>query len=45
MGEKKGKMTAKIEDAKNLLREKIPPEIIAKCIGIDLEEVQKLADE
>ena len=34
-----------IEDAKNLLKEKIPVETISRCIGLPLEEVNKLASE
>ena len=33
------------ENAKNLLKENIPIETIARCIGLSLEEVQKLAEE
>ena len=34
-----------VENAKNFLKENIPIETIARCIGLSLEEVQKLADE
>ena len=34
-----------IEDAKNLLREGDPPEKVSRCIGLSLEEVNKLAQE
>lgn len=34
-----------VENAKNLLREKIPEELIAKCIGLPLEEIKKLSEE
>ena len=34
-----------IETAKNLLKENIPEETTARCIGLPLEEVQKLAAE
>ena len=34
-----------VESAKNLLKENIPIETIARCIGLSLEEVQKLAEE
>ena len=34
-----------IENARNFLREGDSPEKIARCIGLSLEEVQKLADE
>ena len=33
-----------VEAARNFLAEGISPEIIAKCTGLPLEEVQKLAD-
>ena len=32
-----------IEDAENLLKEGLPPEQIARCIGLPLEKVQELA--
>ena len=34
-----------VENAKNLLKEKIPVETIVRCIGLPLEEVQKLTEE
>lgn len=34
-----------VENAKNLLKEKIPVETIVRCIGLSLDEVQKLAEE
>ncbi len=40
-----GREQKAIEDAQNLLKKNISPEIIAKCIGLSLEEVQKLAEE
>ena len=40
-----GKQEAKIESARNLLRENISPEIVSKCIGLSLEDVEKLAAE
>ena len=39
-----GEHKAKLETARNLLAEGITQDIIAKCTGIPLEEVQKLAD-
>ena len=40
-----GRAEQAIEDAKNLLKENISPEIIARCTGIALEEVLKLKEE
>ena len=40
-----GKQEKAVEDAKNLLIKGINPETIAECIGLPLEEVQKLAEE
>ena len=39
-----GKQQKAIEDAENLLRENISPEVIARCVGLPIEEVQKLAE-
>ena len=36
---------AKIETAKNLLSENLPIEQVARCTGLSLEEVEKLAKE
>ena len=33
------------ETAKKLLAEKIEPEVVAKCTGLSLEQVKKLANE
>ena len=44
-GKAAGMKEKAIEDARNLLAEGIAPEIIAKCTGLPLEEVQKLAEE
>ena len=44
-GVAEGKIEAKIETARNFLAEGVAPEIIAKCSGLPLEEVQKLAEE
>ena len=41
-GEKNGRQNKAIEDATNLIKEKISPEIIARCVGLPLEEVLKL---
>ena len=40
-----GERQKAIENAKNFLKEGDPPEKIARCIGLPLEEVQKLAEE
>ncbi len=34
-----------VENAKNFLKEGDSPEKIARCIGLSLEEVQKIAEE
>lgn len=44
-GYERGKQEKAVEDARNLLKENISPEIIAKCTGLPLEEVQKLQAE
>ena len=44
-GIKVGKQEKAIEDARNLLAEGDSPEKVARCIGLPLEEVQKLAEE
>ena len=44
-GERKGEQKKALEDAKNLLKEGDSPEKIARCIGLSLEEVLKLAAE
>ena len=41
-GEQNGKQNKAIETATNFLKEKISPEIIARCVGLPLEEVLKL---
>ena len=33
-----------IEAAENLLKEGLPPEQIARCIGLPIDKVQELAD-
>ena len=44
-GIEKGARETAIKNAKNLLREGDSPEKVARCIGLPLEEVQKLAAE
>lgn len=44
-GKAAGKQEAKLEAAQNFLVKGITPEIISECIGLPLEEVQKLAEE
>ena len=43
-GEKNGRQSKAIEAATNFLKEKIAPEVIARCVGLPLEEVLKLAE-
>ena len=40
-----GKQEKAVEDARNLLTEGIAPDVIARCTGLPLEEVNKLAEE
>ena len=40
-----GKQEAKLEDARNFITEGDSPEKVARCTGLPLEEVQKLAEE
>ena len=40
-----GKIAQAIESAKILLQEGDSPEKIARCVGLPLEEIQKMADE
>ena len=44
-GKAAGMKEKAVEDARNLLVKGINPEIISECIGLPLEEVQKLAEE
>ena len=44
-GIEKGARETAIKNAKNLLKEGISEETIARCVGLSLEEVQKLAAE
>ena len=39
----RGESKKAAEDAKNLLKENIPPEIISRCTGIPLAQVMELA--
>ena len=41
-GDQNGRQNKAIETATNFLKEKISPEIIARCVGLPLEEVLKL---
>ena len=38
-----GEERAKLDDARNLLMENIPEDVIARCTGLSLETVQQLA--
>ncbi len=42
-GIQQGARNNAIESAKNLLREKIAPEVISRCVGLSLQEIQDLA--
>ena len=37
-----GILKGKLEDAENLLREGVSPEIVARCTGLPLEQVYEL---
>ena len=39
-----GELNAKTEAAENLLRENISPEVVARCVGLPIVDVQKLAE-
>lgn len=39
-----GKEAKAVETAENLLREGLPPEMIARCIGLPLERVMQIAE-
>ncbi|MBP5568390.1 MAG: hypothetical protein J6X54_04130 [Treponema sp.] len=43
-GEQNGRQNKAIEAATNFLKAKISPEVIARCVGLPLEEVLKLAE-
>ena len=45
IGRTEGEHKKAVEDARNFLAEGITPEIVAKCTGLPMEEVQKLAEE
>ena len=45
IGEARGEERAKLEDARNLLKENVSEDVIARCTGLPLETVQQLADE
>lgn len=40
-----GEERAKLEAARNMLMENLPAETVARCTGLSLETVQKLAEE
>ena len=44
-GEERGRTEAKLEAARNLLMENVTEDVIARCTGLPLETVQKLAEE
>ena len=44
-GYERGKQEKALEAARNLLADGDSPEKVARCIGLPLEEVQKLAEE
>ena len=39
-----GKEAKAVETAENFLREGLPPEMIARCIGLPLERVMQIAE-
>ena len=43
--EEQGRTKAKLEDARNFLMENAPEDMIARCTGLPLETIQKLAEE
>ena len=43
IGLEQGAYQNKLETAKNLLAERLPPEIVARCTNLPLETVQELA--
>ena len=43
-GEMQGEQNKALESAINLLKENVSPELIARCVGLPLEEVKKLAE-
>ena len=44
-GRAEGEQKAKVEAARNFLAEGVSSEVIARCTGLSLEEVQKLSKE
>ena len=44
-GYEEGKQEKAVEDARNLIAEGDSPEKVARCTGLPLEEVRKLAEE
>ncbi|MBO4438305.1 MAG: hypothetical protein J5798_03055 [Spirochaetaceae bacterium] len=45
IGKEEGRSEAKLEAARNLLMENVTEDVIARCTGLPLETVQKLAEE
>ena len=43
VSQERGRNAAKLETARNLLRENVSEEVIARCTGLPLETVQQLA--
>ena len=43
-GKQAGELHKAIDAAENFLRENIAPEVVARCVGLPIEEVQKLAE-
>ena len=43
-GKQAGELHKAIEAAENLLRENISPEVVARCVGLPIVDVQKLAE-
>ncbi len=43
-GIQEGSHNKAIETAQNLLKEKVPPEVISRCVGLPPEEIQKIAE-
>ena len=44
-GEERGRTEAKLADARNMLAENIPEDVIVRCTGLPLETVQQLVEE
>ena len=45
IGKEEGRSEAKLEDARNLLMENAPEDMIARCTGLSREKVHELAEE